>query len=683
MTLKYRPDIDGLRALAVSAVVAYHAGVPWLKGGFTGVDSFFVISGFLITGLLISEHAETGRINLPAFWARRARRLAPAFLCVVAAILIAAPFMLQRISGETGALAKAAIASILINANHYFLSLEGDYFGAAAETNPLLHMWSLSVEEQFYLAWPLMLALLWRSRSPTSECTQKLFAVITLASFLAACWLTKADAKLAFYLTPARAWELVAGGLLALFLHNRGVRELGRHGTGLGLAGGVLLVLSFVCLDSANGFPGPMALFPVAGTLMLLLAGALAPNSWVSRGLRVPWVVYLGKISYPLYLWHWPVLVLFRSNRLYEPSLAHDLFAVLISLLLAVVTYEVVEKGLWRRFTHKPRTLRVASPVYFALTGASLCLMLAVALGAWARFGWAYSAEEGRLNAARHDMPPLECMFQAPPGEAAVEACLGDTRKPTVLLWGDSHANHWRPALTRAVEAKGINLATLTMNACRPLPGPVGTPDCVTFNSQMMQRIRNWKGKGGLVGVIVSARWPEGAGIPAPSIVDAAAWKPGEYFDARAHSTEDALRFLDAGMNGLAHELSVAGIRLLIVGPSPVQRFAAVHCLALRAAGDCGVQSSVLGPYVSPAVAVIRDVAKRNRNVRELDPLAFMCNAVNCPVVSDGVIIYSDDDHITQTYSIAQASRFSDAMGWMASIHVPPAGLKSQGAPVP
>lgn len=677
--LKYRPDIDGLRALAVSAVVAFHAGLPWLGGGFAGVDVFFVLSGFLITGLLLSEHSDTGRINLPAFWTRRARRLAPAFLFVVVVVLAAAPFMLQRISGETGALAKAAIASILLNANHFFLASAGNYFGAAAETNPLLHMWSLSVEEQFYLVWPLVLVLLWRTRSTASQCTRMLMAVIILASFLLACWLTMVDGKQAFYLMAARAWELVAGGLLALLLHERGVREVGRPGAGLGFAGVLLLVGSFVYLDGATGFPGPMALFPVGGTLLLLLAGYLDPGCVVSRTLGARWIVYLGKISYPLYLWHWPVLVLFRSNRLYEQSAAHDLLAVLISLVLAVVTYEVVEKGLWKSFARKPHLLRRAPAVVFALAGASLALMLAVALGAWARYGWAYSIDEGRLDAARRDMPPLDCMFQAPPEEAAVEACLGDTRKPTVLLWGDSHANHWRPALTRAAEARGINLATLTMNACRPLQGPVGTPGCITFNSQVMQQIRKWKGEGRLVAVIVSARWPEGTGIPAPSIVDAATWKPGEYFDARARSSEDALRFLDMGIDGLGHDLAAFGTRLMIVGPSPVQRFAAVHCLALRRAVECGVKVSELRPYVSPTATVIRDVAARNPNVRVLDPLAFMCNADVCPVVADGTIIYSDDDHVTRTYSIAQASRFSAAIAWMASNRAPLAKSKIQG----
>ena len=681
--LKYRPDIDGLRALAVSAVVAFHAGLPWLGGGFAGVDVFFVISGFLITGLLLSEHADTGRINLPAFWTRRARRLAPAFLLVIVVVLVASPFMLQRISGETGALAKAAIASILINANHFFLSSAGEYFGAAAETNPLLHMWSLSVEEQFYLAWPLVLALLWRTRSTKSQSTQMLMAAITLVSFLGACWLTMADSKQAFYLMPARAWELVAGGLMALLLHDRGVREVDRRGAGMGFAGVSLLIGSFVYLDGATGFPGPMALFPVGGTLLLLLAGYLDPSSVVSRGMGTRWVVYLGKISYPLYLWHWPVLVLFRSNRLYERSPALDLLAVVIALALAVVTYEVVEKGLWKWFASKPRLLRGAPAVIFSLGGASLALTFAVALGAWARFGWAYSADEGRLDAARRDMPPLDCMFQVPPGEAAVEACLGDTRKPTVLLWGDSHANHWRPAVTRAADALGVNLATLTMNACRPLQGPVGTPDCVAFNAQVMQRIRNWKGEGRLAGVIVSARWPEGAGIPAPSIVDAATWKPGEYFDERARSAEDALRFLDAGIDGLANELAAGQVRLMIVGPSPVQRFAAVHCLALRAAANCGVQMNELQPYLSPTTEVIRNIALRNRNVRVLDPLTFMCNAATCPVVANGTIIYSDDDHITRTYSIAQASKFSDAIAWMASDRAPLAGSQMQGTLIP
>ncbi|MEO7916127.1 MAG: acyltransferase family protein [Dokdonella sp.] len=681
--LKYRPDIDGLRALAVSAVVAFHAGLPWLDGGFAGVDVFFVISGFLITGLLLSEHTKTGKIDLPAFWTRRARRLAPAFLFFIIAVLVAAPFTLQRISGETGALARAAIASILINANHYFLSSSGEYFGAAAETNPLLHLWSLSVEEQFYLAWPLVLAMLWRTRSSTSQSTRMLMAAITLGSFLGACWLTMVDSKQAFYLMPARAWELVAGGLMALLLQDRGVRRVDRRGGGVGFAGLLLLLGSFVFLDGTKGFPGPTALFPVAGTLLLLLGGYLDPTCRVSRSMGARWVVYLGKISYPLYLWHWPVLVLFRSNRLYESSPPLDALAVVISIILAVFTYEVVEKGLWKSFTAKPRIFRAQSPVVFALAGVFLAMAIGIGIGAWARFGWAYNDDERRLDAARRDLPPLDCMFQAVPDHAAVDRCMGDTSKPTILLLGDSHANHWRPALTAAAHQQGVNLATLTMNACRPLSGPVGTSECMAFNSMIREHIGQWREGNNLVGVVISARWPEGAGIPAPSITDAATWRHGEYFDQRAQSADEALRYLEAGLEAVAASLASQDIRLLVIGPSPVQRFAAVHCLALRPAKECGVSRAELTSYVSPTEDVIREVAAKYPNVRFLDPLVFMCNPDACPVLDGQTIMFSDDDHLTRSYTISQASKFADVIAWMTSRGAPRATSSSQGSGAP
>lgn len=401
------------------------------------------------------------------------------------------------------------------------------------------------------------------------------------------------------------------------------------------------------------------------GTLLLLLGGYLDSGSMVSRSMSARWVVYVGKISYPLYLWHWPVLVLFRSNRLYESSPASDVFAVVISVGLAILTYEIIEKGLWKEFSARPRMFGVPSPVMFTLCGAVVALGIGVGLGGWARYGWAYNGEELRLNAARQDMPPLNCMFQSLPDDAAVKACLGDTRKPTILLWGDSHANHWRPAVTRATEALGYNLATLTMNACRPLPGPVGTPECVAFNAQVAQIIRNWKGEGGMVGVIVSARWPEGMGTPVPSIADAATRRPGEYFDRRARDAKDALHFLDSGLNNLALMLGADGKRLVIIGPSPVQRFAAVHCLSLRPSADCGVGIGELLHYVSAAETAIRSVVMRNQNIRIFDPLSFMCSAETCPALIDGVIVYTDDEHITRTYALAQASRFTSLVAWL------------------
>lgn len=663
LVLRYRPDIDGLRAVAVIAVVAFHAKLPWLGGGFAGVDVFFVISGYLITALLLSEYREAGRINLLNFWTRRARRLAPAFLFMMVSILVSAPFTLERISGETGSLARAAIASLLINANHFFL-VSGDYFSASAETNPLLHIWSLSVEEQFYLVWPLALVATWSWAPRSSRTICAVMAGIFALSFAAACLLTAKDARQAFFLMPTRAWELVAGGMLALLL-SKAKNQRQAVGSIVGAVALIILLGTFVFLTGRNGFPGPMAVIPVTVALLIIISGHLNPTSIASQCLTMPWIVYVGRISYPLYLWHWPVLVIFRSNRLYEPSVALDVLAVCIAVTLAMFTYEVVEKKSWRFIDSRKLVFGIRAPIGLASMGVLGALAIAVALGAWVRFGWWQSTEEQRLDLARRDMPPLECMFQVPPSDASMKACLGDTTKPTVLLWGDSHANHWRPAIEAVVHDLGANVATLTMNGCKPLPGRGGTPECAEFNKKVMNLISARRGEFKIAGVIVSARWPEGTGNQSPSISDADAWKRGQYYDGVSNTKSEALIEFKAELVSLADDMQDSGMRVLVVGPGPVQRFAAVHCLALQSDEMCGISMNETLSYVSPSMKAIEDVVADAPGIRVIYPLSFMCHEDRCPVKSGETIMFTDDDHITATFARKASQEFKPAVSWL------------------
>ena len=276
----YRPDIDGLRAISVVMVLAFHAKLPFVPGGFVGVDVFFVMSGYLISKLLLDEFNSNGRISVLGFWARRVRRLAPALLLVIVAVLASSVFIQERISGEVGGLAKGALATMLINANHFFLNESGDYFGASAEANPLLHMWSLSVEEQFYLAWPLVLFHSLKHLGVNR--TRYVTLLILCASFGISCYWTFTDSSKAFYLMPSRAWELMAGALLA-FSSAKGRMQLGRTTVqAMGWGGLIVIVISVMFLSGQKAFPGPAAVLPVCGALLLLAAGASATVTSVS-----------------------------------------------------------------------------------------------------------------------------------------------------------------------------------------------------------------------------------------------------------------------------------------------------------------------------------------------------------------------------------------------------------------
>ena len=300
----FRPDVEGLRGLAVLVVVLFHAGLAGMGGGFVGVDVFFVISGFLITGLLVREHGRTGRISLLRFYARRVRRLLPAATVVLVATLIAALILMSPLDRSTVSL--DAVASALSVGNVRFAAAAGDYFTSLAAPSPFLHFWSLAVEEQFYLVWPALILLVARGVHARRRIMVTL-AVVVIASFAANLFLTDAAANWAFYSLPTRAWELGLGGLLAV-----GATSIARIPSNLvGLAGWLGLgavVAAVMTFDSGLAYPGVAALLPAAGAVSLLASGtsAIGPGRLMSVGpLR-----FLGRISYSLYLVHWPVLIL-------------------------------------------------------------------------------------------------------------------------------------------------------------------------------------------------------------------------------------------------------------------------------------------------------------------------------------------------------------------------------------
>jgi peptidoglycan/LPS O-acetylase OafA/YrhL len=657
----YRPDIDGLRAISVLAVLAFHAGFTFLPGGFIGVDVFFVISGFLITGLLLAEHKSSGGIDLPSFWARRVRRLAPALLLVLLAVMVASMLLLERISGEVGAVARATLATLAINANHFFLTESGDYFGAAAETNPLLHMWSLSGEEQFYVVWPVLLTFLMKLAMPRRVW---LIVVALVSSLALSCyWGVTAPPK-GFFLMPSRAWELLAGALLAIGTRSDKWRTSSAAALTLTFSGVVLIIASAALLNGAQQFPGPMAALPVAGAMLIIGGGAAMPANLVTTMLGTSVMVYIGKLSYPLYLWHWPVLVIFRSRRLYEASPFMDAVALTVAGVLAVLTYEFVERSVWARF----KGFSTRRVIAYGVTGTATLVAMAILVGAWARFGWGYSEREILLDNSRKDVPSLNCLFSDRyPDAAAFEQCYPLTGKATILLWGDSHANHWQPALSSAASVLDWNLAVLTMRGCRPLPGPVGTTGCIDFNDRVMRNLREWKRDRHLSAIVLAARWPEGTGTLVPSIADRALELPGKFFDTRASSQQEALAYFEAELRSvlrLSHELD---LRVLLLLSSPVQRFSAAHCLAIKLQDGCFVSTQDLLAYSFPAERVMRKVVSDFPNVSVVDPKRFMCRGDRCPVILDDMIAYTDDDHISASYAKAAAVQFKSAMGWLGS----------------
>ena len=463
----FRPDIEGLRAVAIGGVLLFHAGIPHMGGGFIGVDVFFVISGFLITGLLLREIGSSGRIDLRGFYARRARRLLPAALVVIAVTVVASYFILTSIDFPDTAVDGAAAA--LYVSNYRFALSATDYFAQGAPPSPLLHYWSLGVEEQFYLFWPVLILI--GAKLLGIRRLWWLLGTVALGSFALSLWITNVEAPWAFYSLPTRAWQLALGGLIALDVLYLPRRFGWRAATVVGTAGLALIVGGVLLIDDSVPFPGFAALVPAAGAALLIVsgerAGALPARVLATRPMR--WV---GRISYSLYLWHWPILIL-------GPQLLHR-HGLGTRIALACGAFVVAE--LSTRFIEAPFRFgvmaRLASGRTLGIAGAT-SVVVATSITLSSGYLWQQPVANDSpdpaslvtaqqpvlppalvagplppelrkgLPAARNDLPSSKIDgCQASPVETEPHDCAyGDpTASTTVVLLGDSHAAQWLPA---------------------------------------------------------------------------------------------------------------------------------------------------------------------------------------------------------------------------------------------
>lgn len=438
----YRADIDGLRALAVLAVVGFHAFASWVPGGFVGVDVFFVVSGFLITGIVVDE-LEAGSFSLGSFYARRVRRILPALVVVIAVVYAAGWFVL--LPSEFEELGRHVVGAALF-ASNFLLWSETGYFDTAAEVKPLLHLWSLGIEEQFYLVWPLLLAALRRWRLLWATLSLMAMSLVWNAVTV---W---TDPAAAFYLPHQRVWELLVGALLALVVRRQGASTAVRSPALISTLGLLLIATSIVGLDAHLRFPGLAAVPAVLGTALVILAGPQAgPNR---RLLSAPALVWIGLISYPLYLWHWPLLSFARILEGREPDFTYRIALIATAFVLAWLTYRFVEHPI------RHGRLRAYS---VRLLLQSLALVGALGLAAFDGDGMLMSARgvTGELGQRRfhefvektfHPCADPSLAAEAPKWRGYVR-CRQSKPGPDVdlALVGDSHAEHLFPGLAAAL----------------------------------------------------------------------------------------------------------------------------------------------------------------------------------------------------------------------------------------
>lgn len=453
--MKYRPEIDGLRALAVVPVILFHAGFELFSGGFVGVDVFFVISGYLITTLLIEE-IENDQFSIINFYERRARRILPAlffvmFVCVPFAWMWMMPSQMQDFT--------ESLMAVSLFASNFLFWQQSGYFATAAEEIPLLHTWSLAVEEQYYLLFPVFLLLAWRFGK------NKVFwliVVLTVISFSLSQWGWRKDLNANFYLAPARVWELFAGSLASFVVQKRGVQE----NNGLSMLGVVAILSAIFVYDETTPFPGAYALVPVVGAVLFVLYAG--KETLAAKLLSTKAFVGVGLISYSAYLWHQPLFAFARIKLIGEPSLQIMTVLTAASLILAVGSYKYVEKPIRRRSFLSQRIIFAASLVGI-LGFVAIGLAGYKSKGFVERFSLHAKGDVGHLayheyiDNRYHDCEPESIAKNALTWEGSLRCKQSKKGESDWILLGDSHAEHLFLGL--AERNKEVNIVFYILNA--------------------------------------------------------------------------------------------------------------------------------------------------------------------------------------------------------------------------
>lgn len=656
----YRPDVDGLRAVAVLAVVLFHYGVPGVPGGFIGVDVFFVISGYLITAKLVEAwpggRGASGSLRwLGDFYRRRILRIAPAMFVLIAVALAAGWFILAP--GDYAALGRSAAWSAVGLGNVYFF-LNTGYFDATADTMPLLHLWSLGVEEQFYLAWPLVVAavLALARRDPRRAGAMTLILVV--GGFVASIWLVSDDPKAAFFLPFARAWELGLGAVL-VFAPPIAARRLSEIAV---LAGLALIAWASVTLTASDVFPGLNALAPCVGAALVVWPRTV--RSTAATALGVGPLRLIGQMSYSLYLWHWPVLVVFRHHLNGAWPAPFELVALAgVSLLLAGLS--------WRYVEQPARRLRLRPIPLVAGWGATVSAVAAVGMV----LAWSKGVPD-RLPADLHGLYSLDEMWEWPcqlrkveglPGTYCTFGAPWDAVGHKAMLWGDSHAQQHGPILEAALA--GENLAVVLYGNCpAALGGSVNRqrPDFPAYAADCEQK---WSS-----GLAYLRAHPE-----IDVVVLASAWSAV----ATTVSAEgvpvgtDGVGLVRRGLEEFLSEAEMPGRRFLVIADTPMHGRDPVPCVIARdsgllrrlcASGQPGTSRERHEARTGEIRAAFLGLSSSRDDTVVLFPGEGLCATGACVMEVDGEFLYRDAGHFRRNLKPETLRILADLMGLTAAV---------------
>ena len=635
----FRSDINGLRGIAVFIVVAFHCGLTGFSGGFIGVDIFFVLSGYLISALLQREIERESRLNLVGFYGRRVRRLLPASAFVLLVTLLASAFLLGP--DELVVTAKAAFAIALNASNIYFGRVTADYFALDSSTNPLLHTWSLSVEEQFYLVWPLlMMAGLQYARS--KRVVYGLLAFVTAASFFVCVWSTPRDHVFAFYQLPARAWEFGIGGLSAIAIRSP-ARRVAIPLAWLGLAG---LVLSTTWIDGGDHFPGWIALLPCLSASAVLVSGTGLEWLLDSKPLQ-----FLGTLSYSWYLWHWPLLVLAEA-MLPDISVPVKVAVAAAALGVAFVGHRLIENPI--RF-HPALT---ASSLRSLAVGGSLAALSLVAAMATYAFALRLQADPKMLRVAavvnaQSESPFRSCMVA--PKVIEVETCEFGVAVSNVslVLFGDSHAYQWLATLSELAMARGWRLTTVLKSGCPaadirpPLHGEEFQDACDQWRDRALRTVVALHPSAVVIGNSAGHLWYDRAKLT-------------------SHVVGERLSAWTQGNQRTLSALAAAGLPVAQIRDNPRMRFDVPRCVArtLRHSwyplDTCSMsREAALDESIHSAeMAAARGLS----GVAFIDLSSQYCDDSRCRSVRSDEIMYSDAAHLSLAFSRGLRAPFEEAL---------------------
>lgn len=700
---EYRPDIDGIRGAAAIMVMGFHAQVPGFEGAYIGLDLFFVVSGYVITGLLMHEYTKTGGIKWGAFYARRARRLIPAKATMIIGVLILSYFFLAPVgdgAGQQQETARSAAAAAGFVSNFFFLNATNngdvDYFSHQEGTGVLLHTWSLSVEEQFYLAVPLCILLAWLLSRLLRQSVVRMLLATTVVLAGASLWLAISWADTmpseAYYLPITRAFEFLLGVALALVV--RKVRAAEDLREVMGLAG--VAIIAFVLWKPmpVDGYPSYWALLPCAAAVLLVWAGVGGPTV-VTRFLSVKFLVGLGLVSYGWYLWHWPFLVLGESINLSTPPLPVRVLLILAALFVAWLSYRFIEGLFYKRSGSVTKSRTWGSRRVMISGVLAMSCVAGLSGGALALANEAETSPHWQaVTAALADTPelPADCLGDGTiiPDEAGQCVLSPDGQflqgRPTFVLWGDSHAWMYIPAIQAAIGKKEVNLVAYVMGACPvfiPTEGAGG--ECAKSNAEALRFVERHVDDRAPMLVWISQSYETYRGTP----------RIGGAADVNVSYIERMASYSQLGTPALFDRLADIKADVDVIGPTPIIPRNAPLCEAVSRPYSCDVPrdqaikdeadnlgwledmmsglaggsdpetgESLVQVYDGTGPGTIRtdaddeETGRRSRvpaggpsAPRLIDVSGALCNETTCFAEADGITYYFDDNHLSGTMS--------------------------------